>query len=58
MNPKTEKILIVTACVLGISGVAYGVAGQNDPVFIAGLFLVIAGYLLIRRKLKGRVQDK
>jgi hypothetical protein len=58
MNPKTEKILIATACVLGISGVAYGAAGQNDPIFIAGLFLVIAGYLLIRRKLKARVQDK
>jgi hypothetical protein len=58
MNPKNEKILIATACVLGISGVAYGVAGQNDPVFIAGLIFVIAGYLLVRRKLKGHVQDK
>lgn len=58
MNPGFEKVLITIACVLGISGVAYGMAGKNDPVFIAGLFFVIAGYLLIRRKLKNRVKDK
>ncbi len=58
MNSKTQKIFIGTACVLGVSGVAYGMAEQNDPVFIAGLFFVIAGYLLIRRKLKERIKDK
>ena len=58
MNHKTEKAVIATACVLGISGVAYGMAEKNDPVFIVGLLFVIAGYLLIRRKLKDRVQDK
>jgi hypothetical protein len=58
MSLKAEKVLITTACVLGISGVTYGMAGKNDPVFIAGLFFVIAGYLLIRRKLKNRVRDK
>ena len=52
MKPKTEKALIVTACVLGISGVVYGMADKNDPVFLVGLFFVISGYLLIRRKLK------
>ncbi|MBW2615858.1 MAG: hypothetical protein JRD02_06765 [Deltaproteobacteria bacterium] len=52
MKPKTEKILIALTCVLGISGVAYGMAEKNDPVFIAGLCFVIAGYLLIRRELK------
>ncbi len=58
MNPKTEKTLTAVICVLGISGVAYGMIEKNDPVFIVGLFFVIAGYLLIRRKLKSRVQDK
>lgn len=58
MKPKTEKALIATACVLGISGVAYGMAEKNDPIFIVGLLFVIAGYLLIRRKLKGSGQDK
>ena len=58
MKPKTEKALIALTCVLGISGVAYGMVEKNDPVFIVGLFFVIAGYLLIRRKLKNRVQDK
>jgi hypothetical protein len=38
--------------------VAYGMAEKNDPVFVAGLVFVIAGYLLIRRKLKDRAQDK
>jgi hypothetical protein len=58
MNPKTEKILITTACVLGVSGVGYGMAGKSDPVFVAGLLFIIAGYLLIRRKLKERVRDE
>jgi len=58
MNPKTEKGLIVLTCIFGISGVAYGMAGKNDSVFIVGLFFIIGGYLLIRRKLKDRVQDK
>jgi len=58
MKPKPEKAFTATACVLGISGVAYGMVEKNDPIFIVGLFFVIAGYLLIRRKLKNRVQDK
>ena len=58
MKPKTEKSVIITACVLGISGVAYGMAEKNDPVFILGLFFVVAGYLLIRRRLKDYLQDK
>jgi len=58
MKPKPEKAVIATACVLGISGVAYGMVEKNDPVFIVGLCFVIAAYLLIRRKLKGRIKDK
>jgi hypothetical protein len=60
MEPKKEKpqpwlegILLV----LGIMAVAYGVAEKNDPVFIVGLLIGIAAYLLIRRRLKASIRD-
>ncbi len=52
MKPKTEKALTAFICGVGICGVVYGISGENDPVFLAGLFFVIGGYLLIRRRLK------
>ena len=52
MKPKNEKILIILICVFGILAVGYGMATENDPVFVVGILLVIGGYLLIRRKLK------
>ena len=47
-----EKILITLLCSLGILALGYGMAQENNPVFIVGLLFVIAGYLLIRRRLK------
>jgi 1,4-dihydroxy-2-naphthoate octaprenyltransferase len=49
---KKEKILITLLCSLGILALGYGMAKENNPVFIVGLLCVIAGYLLIRRRLK------
>ena len=57
MQAKHEKPLIAGLCIVGVSAVAYGMTCSNNPVFIIGLVLVIAGYLLIRRKLKA-VRDK
>jgi flagellar biosynthesis component FlhA len=53
-----EKAFILVLCVLGVLGVCYGMANKNHPVFIAGLVLVVAGYVMIRRKLKAYVRDK
>ena len=53
LKPKHEKILIVLACFLGVSGIAYGMIRENHGVFIVGVCFVVGGYLSIRRKLKG-----
>ena len=46
-----EKPVILFMCAVGILGLSYGMYRDNDVVFIGGLLFVIAGYLLIRRKL-------
>jgi hypothetical protein len=53
-----EKAFIFVLCLLGVLGVCYGMANKNHPVFIAGLVLVVAGYLMIRRKLKAYIREK
>jgi uncharacterized membrane protein HdeD (DUF308 family) len=58
MKPKKEKLLIALICVLGVCTVAYGMANESNSIFLFGLLSIIAGYLLIRRKLKDSRQDK
>jgi NaMN:DMB phosphoribosyltransferase len=53
-----EKALILVVCLLGILGVCYGMANKDHPVFIAGLVAVVAGYLMIRKRLKARIREK
>jgi hypothetical protein len=53
-----EKAFILLLCLLGILGVCYGMVNKNHPVFIAGLVLVVAGYLMVRRKLKAHIREK
>lgn len=55
MSPKTEKLTVISFCVLGVSGVAFGMVSQNDTVFVIGIVFVIFGYLFIRKKLKESV---
>ena len=52
MKSKNEKALLACVCIVGIIAVAYGMSKENDLIFILGLLFIIAGYLLIRRKLK------
>jgi hypothetical protein len=58
MKPSTEKRTIVVLVILAILSVAYGMINGNHPVFIIGLTLVVAAYLLIRRRLKPPARDK
>ncbi len=51
-------MIIVLICLAGIGAVGYGMAEKNHPIFIIGILFVIAGYLLIRRKLKASVTGK
>jgi hypothetical protein len=52
-----EKGFILVVSVFGILGVGYGMMNKNHPVFVVGLVLVIAGYLMIRKKLKTHVRE-
>jgi LPXTG-motif cell wall-anchored protein len=56
MTSKHEKSIIVFLCAIGISCMIYGMGKENNTVFMVGLLLVIAGYILIRRKLRECVQ--
>ncbi|MBW1800487.1 MAG: DUF2964 family protein [Deltaproteobacteria bacterium] len=51
-----EKALIIIICLAGIAGVVYGMAMDNDAIFVVGIVLVIIGYLRIRKKLKETIQ--
>jgi hypothetical protein len=53
-----EKAFILIVCVLGILGISYGMINKNHPVFIGGLVFAVAGYLMIRKKLKAFIREK
>lgn len=55
MTSSHEKSIIVFLCAIGITCIFYGMGKENNIVFIVGVLLVTAGYLLIRRKLKKSV---
>jgi len=52
-----KKLPIILICVIGIVGVGYGMANENNPIFIIGLVFVIAAYLLIRRRIKESIRN-
>ena len=47
-----EKGLIILLCILGFAGVFYGMVGDNNGIFVAGILCMIGGYLMIRKRLK------
>jgi len=58
MNSMKDKTLVLVLCFLGVLAVGYGMVNKNHPVFVAGLVLVIGGYLMIRKKLKAHIREK
>jgi hypothetical protein len=58
MNSMKDKTLVLVLCFLGVLAVGYGMVNRNHPVFVAGLVLVIAGYLMVRKKLKTYIREK
>ncbi len=56
MRLKSEKTIAITICILGVSGVAYGMSRDHNVVFVMGLLFIVGGYLMIRRKLKGNAK--
>lgn len=53
-----DKALVLALCFLGVLALSYGMVNKNHPVFVAGLVLVIAGYLMFRKKLKTYIREK
>ena len=52
-----RKYLIAPICMIGIVALAYGMMKDNSLIFIIGLLFVIAGYLLIRRRMKESIRN-
>lgn len=52
-----KKYLIAPICMIGVVGVGYGMTNDNNLIFIIGLVFVIAGYLLVRRKIKESMRN-
>jgi hypothetical protein len=50
------KLTISIILVIGLASVSYGMIKDNDIVFLAGIILVTAGYILIRKKLKNSIK--
>jgi hypothetical protein len=53
-----DKALVLVLSFFGVLAVGYGMVNKNHPVFIAGLVFVVAGYLMIRKKLKAHIREK
>ena len=56
-NILKKKYLIILICIIGISGVSYGMLKDNRIIFIIGLVFVIWGYVLIRKKIKASIRN-
>lgn len=53
-----SKRLVAIMCAIGVGLVAYGIGFKNDPIFIIGLIVVVAAYLIIRKHLKDGLKGK
>ena len=53
-----QKAIIFIICTIGIVAVSYGVAKDDNVVFVIGIVFVIGGYLLIRRRIKEHISDR
>jgi len=53
-----EKVLTAMICLIGVLAVFHGMTQKNNVSFIIGIGCVVAGYLLIRQKLKESIRDK
>ena len=57
-NIVKQKALIFIICTIGIVAVSYGVAKDDNVVFVIGIVFVIGGYLLIRRRIKEHIRER
>ena len=53
-----HKTLIFIICTIGIVGVSYGMAKDDNVIFVIGIVFLIGGYLLIRKRIKGHIRER
>ncbi|MBW2063858.1 MAG: hypothetical protein JRJ03_02875 [Deltaproteobacteria bacterium] len=53
----SKKTFAVFATAFGVLTVAYGMIRDNDLLFVIGLIIVIAAYLVIRKEMKASLKD-
>jgi len=58
LEKRHRRWLQILLSVLGVLSIIYGMVRQNHPVFILGILIGVAGYLLIRQELKEATKDK
>jgi len=56
MDSAKWKFLPPALVAAGSAAVLYGMLKEDDIVFLAGLPLLVLGYLMIRKKLKERIR--
>jgi vacuolar-type H+-ATPase subunit I/STV1 len=56
-NILKQKALILIICTIGIVAVSYGMAKDNNVIFVLGIGFIIGGYLLIRKGIKERIKN-
>ncbi|HUT72319.1 MAG TPA: LPXTG cell wall anchor domain-containing protein [Desulfatiglandales bacterium] len=52
-----HKALIFIICTIGIVAVSYGMAKDDNLIFVIGVLFVIGGYLLVRRRIKKHIRN-
>lgn len=58
LEKRHRRWLQIFLSVLGALCIIYGMVRQNHPLFILGILIGVAGYLLIRQELKETTKDK
>lgn len=53
-----EKLLTTILCVFGIGLIYYGMTEVHHWAFMAGIILVMGGYLFIRKKLRESIPER
>lgn len=56
-NILKQKALILIICTIGIVAVSYGMAKDNNVIFVLGIGFIIGGYLLIRKRIKEHIKN-
>ena len=53
-----HKALILIICAIGIVAVSYGMAKDDNVIFVLGIVFIIGGYLLIRKRIKEHIRER